>query len=127
MSEDVTKACRDPSKLVPAFLDLLQKALFTAAEAGLRIQIIETYRSQDRQDWLYEQGRTRPGPVVTWTKHSKHTERIAADCIPLDERGRLIWDSKRPQWQQWGSIVEEAGLVWGGRWAKADFVHVQLG
>lgn len=29
-------------------------------------------RTQEQQDALYEQGRTKPGSIVTWTKNSKH-------------------------------------------------------
>jgi hypothetical protein len=42
---------------------------------------VETVRSQDRQDWLDEQGRSRPGQVVTWTRDSAHTRGEAVDVI----------------------------------------------
>ncbi len=50
-------------------------------EYGHRVSIVETFRHQDRQDHLFEQGRTRPGDVVTWTRHSNHTRGTAADVI----------------------------------------------
>ncbi len=40
---------------------------------------MEGFRPQARQEFLYAQGRTAPGDVVTWTKSSKHTMGLAAD------------------------------------------------
>ena len=48
-------------------------------EFGKDVQLVEGFRTQSRQDYLYDQGRTRPGDVVTWTKSSKHTLGLAAD------------------------------------------------
>jgi uncharacterized protein YcbK (DUF882 family) len=50
-------------------------------ETGHDVQITETYRSQTRQNTLYAQGRQTPGPVVTWTQSSKHTQGRAVDVI----------------------------------------------
>lgn len=41
--------------------------------------LVEGYRSQQRQEELYAQGRTTPGPRVTWTKFSWHTVGLAVD------------------------------------------------
>ena len=48
-------------------------------EFGKDVDLVEGYRTQSRQDHLYDQGRVRPGEVVTWTKASKHTLGLAAD------------------------------------------------
>lgn len=48
-------------------------------EFGKDVELVEGFRTQSRQDFLYDQGRTRPGDVVTWTKSSKHTLGLAAD------------------------------------------------
>jgi hypothetical protein len=48
-------------------------------EFGKDVDIVEGFRTQSRQDHLYEQGRGSPGDVVTWTKASKHTLGLAAD------------------------------------------------
>lgn len=50
-------------------------------EYGHDVTVVETVRSQERQDWLYEQGRTREGSVVTWTRDSAHTHGEAVDVI----------------------------------------------
>lgn len=48
---------------------------------GIIFTVTEVYRTQQRQNQLYAQGRTMPGKIVTWTKTSLHTERLAADII----------------------------------------------
>ena len=50
-------------------------------EFGHEVSVVETTRSQERQDALFAQGRTAPGPVVTWTRHSQHTLGRAADVM----------------------------------------------
>lgn len=50
-------------------------------EYGYTVQVVETTRSQERQDALYAQGRTTPGEVVTWTRNSKHLGGNAADVV----------------------------------------------
>src|SRR5688500_3622141 len=49
---------------------------------GFRFKILEAFRSQDRQNALYAQGRTKPGNKVTWTLNSVHTTRLALDIAP---------------------------------------------
>src|SRR5690606_21288459 len=52
-----------------------------AEEHGHDVDIVETLRHQVRQNHLYEQGRSRPGDVVTWTRASNHATGGAADVI----------------------------------------------
>ncbi len=53
------------------------------APRGLKILIYETFRTADRQAHLYAQGRTRPGPVITYTLDSAHEYGVACDWVPL--------------------------------------------
>ena len=41
-------------------------------ELGIDLIITCTLRTQSEQQALYNQGRTLPGPIVTWTLHSQH-------------------------------------------------------
>lgn len=50
-------------------------------EYGYTVDVVETVRTQERQDALYAQGRTQPGPVVTWTRESRHLAGAAADVV----------------------------------------------
>mgnify|MGYP001810105692 CR=1 FL=1 len=50
-------------------------------EFGHDVRIVEGRRSQARQDALFAQGRTAPGPVVTWTRDSAHLDGEAVDVM----------------------------------------------
>ncbi len=50
-------------------------------EFGITVDVTEGYRTQARQDLLHAQGRSRPGPVVTWTRNSRHTQGRAVDVM----------------------------------------------
>ena len=76
---DVTKTIRDIGELKAVAQTACKLFLDECKKAGLDIFITETYRSQARQNYLYEQGRTRPGDKITWTKNSRHTSRLAWD------------------------------------------------
>lgn len=79
---DVAAPVRDPATLVPEFRARLERVVERMqSEFGHDVQLVETVRSQDRQDFLFAQGRTRGGEVVTWTHDSAHTRGDAADVI----------------------------------------------
>jgi hypothetical protein len=68
--------------LDPQFRDRLERVISRMeTEYGYKVEVLETYRSQERQNQLYKQGRTEPGPVVTWTRDSNHTAGRAADLL----------------------------------------------
>lgn len=65
------------------------------AMLGHPLIVVETYRTQDRQDELYALGRTKPGVQITWTLDSYHTQRRAADVAfagPEPYSGSHPWD-----------------------------------
>ncbi|MCA0375370.1 MAG: M15 family metallopeptidase [Gemmatimonadetes bacterium] len=79
---DVTSATKDVAALDPELQARLAKVMQRMQdEFGHDVQVVETVRSQDRQDWLFAQGRTRGGPVVTWTRDSAHTQGAAVDVM----------------------------------------------
>ena len=51
---------------------------------NLLFRISEAYRTQERQNYLYQLGRTIPGQIVTWTLTSDHTQRLAIDLYPIN-------------------------------------------
>ena len=116
-------AIRELNQLDDDFRVILEPALAEAREAGLDPLVIETYRPQARQDELYAQGRATPGKIVTWTRNSKHTTRLAADVCPR-VNGFIDWN-RRDLFDAWGAIAEKHGLVWGGRFKNYDGPHVQ--
>ena len=76
----VDSANADADALNPDFRTRLARVVSRMHdEFGKDVNLVEGFRTQSRQDHLYEQGRMRPGEVVTWTKASKHTLGLAAD------------------------------------------------
>ena len=65
--------------LDPLFRAPLQRVIARLEKEGHSVEVVETVRSQARQDALFAQGRTLPGPVVTWTRDSSHRVGRAAD------------------------------------------------
>ena len=55
---------------------------------GFTFRILEVLRTESRQNQLYAQGRTKPGPIVTYldgTKHkSNHQLGLACDIQPIN-------------------------------------------
>ncbi len=77
-----TAVNRELDWLVPEMRERLVRVLDRMRnEHGHDVRVSETYRSQARQDALHAQGRSRPGPVVTWTRNSNHTQGRAADIV----------------------------------------------
>lgn len=94
-------------------------------ENGLDFIVTETYRSQERQNYLYEQGRTRPGKVVTWTKNSRHTSRRAWDIVKRLPNGNVDYSDKT-FYQKCGNVAKELNITWGGTWKQADTPHFEI-
>jgi peptidoglycan L-alanyl-D-glutamate endopeptidase CwlK len=112
------------SHLYPEFAEkvkaiLKQATIETMGKHGVNTWIMfEGYRSQARQDWLYAQGRTRPGAIVTHRHHSNHSDGMAADCYPTDIHGNIMWEAHEEVWQQFGHCVRTHGMQWGGDYPK---------
>ncbi|GED63992.1 M15 family metallopeptidase [Lysinibacillus fusiformis] len=121
----VTQTCRDLSELTAATQTACQLLFQECFKAGIvDIFITETYRSQARQNYLYEQGRTRPGQVVTWTRNSNHTSRRAWDIAVAPPRN--LYDISTLS--KVGAIAKKLGIEWGGYWeaGKYDAPHFEI-
>ncbi|RHW38691.1 M15 family peptidase [Lysinibacillus yapensis] len=120
----VTTTCRDLSELSTA-AEMACRLLFQECfKAGIKdIFITETYRSQERQNYLYAQGRTRPGQKVTWTLESNHKSRRAWD-IAVAPPKKLYDESTL---NKVGAIAKKLGITWGGAWIKnLDQPHFEV-
>lgn len=121
---DVTKSCRDIKELTPQAQVACGLFLSECKKQGLNVLITETYRPQERQDYLYQQGRTRSGKVVTWTHNSRHTSRRAWD-ICKNVKGQEYSDSTF--FKKCGEIAAELGITWGGIWKSSpDTPHFEI-
>ncbi len=125
---------RDYKELLPEMQLLFLNFDAAMKEAGIPYNITCTYRSQEEQDALYEQGRSKPGAIVTWTHKSLHIQRKAFDIVILKDK-KPTWDLKVdvnddqiPDYAEAGAIGERCGLEWGGSWTakKKDYPHFQL-
>ena len=108
-------------ELTPKAKKACELFLFACESAGYDIFITETYRSQERQDYLYSQGRTRPGQIVTWTRQSRHTSRRAWDIAVA---GPELYNTK--VLKECGEIGKSLGLIWGGDWNPPDMPHYEV-
>lgn len=121
----VTTTCRDLSELTAAAQTACRLLFQECYKAGIDfIFITETYRSQARQNYLYEQGRTRPGQVVTWTLNSNHTSRRAWDIAVAPPRN--LYDISTLS--KVGAIAKKLGITWGGYWpvGQYDAPHFEI-
>lgn len=124
----VTTTCRDLSELTAA-AQLACRLLFQECfKAGITdIFITETYRSPERQKYLYAQGRTRPGNIVTWTLKSNHSGRLAWDIAVSPPKS--LYDIATLN--KVGAIAQKLGITWGGQasWVaagKTDRPHFEV-
>ena len=73
----------------PQLASVVRRALEICA---VDFMVVEGLRTIERQRELYAQGRTKPGPKVTWTLHSKHLEGNAVDLAPF-VNGKVDWNN----------------------------------
>ena len=94
--------------------------------------VVQGVRTQAEQNTLYEQGRTKPGNIVTWTRNSKHIPvngfGMAVDLCPYP----IDWDTPS-KFVNIASAVAKAAqelgvkIKWGGHFEKTkDMPHFQL-
>ncbi|MGN7117863.1 M15 family metallopeptidase [Lysinibacillus odysseyi] len=110
----ITETCRDLSELTAA-AQLACRLLFQECyKAGITdIFITETYRSQARQNYLYEQEH----PRVTWTKSSNHTSRRAWDIAVAPPKNLYDLNILKKV----GAIAKKLGITWGGTWPASQY------
>lgn len=94
--------------------------------AGLNVLITNTVRDKEYQEYLYAQGRTRPGSIVT----NGRTPTFHSD------KAGLAWDFCRNVkgheyddpafFRKAAGIAKEMGFSWGGDWRSfPDSPHIQ--
>ncbi len=119
----MSEIIKDISSLLPNAQAACRLFLKKCKEKDLKVRITETYRTQERQDKLYEQGRSEPGNIVTWTKNSRHTARRAWD-ICQDIKGKEYSDTGF--FYECGKVAESLGIIWGGNWKNKDITHFEV-
>ncbi|MBD0320142.1 MAG: hypothetical protein ICV87_07410 [Gemmatimonadetes bacterium] len=69
---EVRRTYREMELLDPVFASRLRRMEQTLAGRGVRVYRRETWRSPQRQAWIFQQGRSRPGTFATSTLTSWH-------------------------------------------------------
>ena len=125
-------ASRQLDDLSPATCERAKNFIARCQAAGLNVLVTCTLRTAADQAALYAQGRTKPGPVVTWAGpgQSLHETGRAFDVVPL-RNGKPVWGTKGADlalWQQVGALGKAAGLEWAGNWPARirEFPHFQF-
>lgn len=93
---------------------------------GVHPVIIQTLRTFEEQELLYEKGRSRPGPKVTNAKpgSSYHNYGLAID-FALEVNGKIIWEVTK-DWMTVVNIFKAHGFSWGGDWSSLkDYPHLE--
>lgn len=130
--QEEDRSYKDPLARISSIDELNDKTkealtlfLRIAKDKGLNVVVTETYRTQERQDYLYSLGRTAEGSVVTWTKNSRHTKRNAFD-IAKNVAGHEYDDVEF--FRKCAEIAKSIGLEAGYYWEKGqqDMPHFQM-
>jgi hypothetical protein len=113
-SPDVSVKDRDLSRLHPKMRAAVEAVLQQCQAEALPFRVFEANRSPERQAWLYAQGRTRPGSIVTKAEawQSFHQYGLAVDFV-LFENNQWSWDDKGPRahlWKRLPQVIAAAGL-----------------
>jgi hypothetical protein len=117
-----TNACRDIALLEPGFRARVSAMIADANAHGHDLRLLETYRSQARQQHLYAQGRTAPGPVVTHLqKVGVHGYGLAAD-IGLFDKGKKL-DPVGEHYAFFVALCAKYHMVSGIDWGAPNAQH----
>ena len=125
--EKSAKTIKILETLDPYAKKVIEEMLDLAHLAGLNIQAHSGFRTPKEQDALYQQGRSKPGKVVTNAKgtpvaQSSHCYKVAVDChFDQDQDGVAEWDFelyKRVWALAVGAGLDKKGLIWAGNWTS---------
>ena len=122
---DVSKPNNDLNMLSPFMRVKLEIALRDLWANGIDMYVFEGWRSPSRQSFLYEQGRSAPGKIITnskpWT--SFHQFGVAIDLVyKINNRWSWEGDFTKP-----AQVMKKHGFEWGGDFKTfKDMPHYQI-
>jgi D-alanyl-D-alanine carboxypeptidase len=112
-SFDSTLRVADLALLEPITRQLVQSIVATAEKMGISLMIYETYRSQSRQQELFDNGATKLRQVGV------HHYGLACDIVRV-VGGEPSW---KGDFSFLGQLAHSAGLIWGGDWGAPQLKH----
>lgn len=92
---------------------------------GITLRVVQGLRTFPEQQAIYEQGRTKPGPIVTKAQagESYHNYGLAVDIVPLINGGKdLDWNYKFSELEPFALPY---GITWGGHFSSPDLDHFE--
>jgi hypothetical protein len=110
---DSTARIDDLALLEPTTRSKVQAIVAEAHAQGMELMIFETYRSQQRQQMLFEQGSTKLRVVGV------HHFGLACDLVK-DVSGEPSW---KGDFSLLGHLALKYRLIWGGDWGNPDIHH----
>jgi len=108
-----TKAIADMDLLEPSTREGVEGIIADAAARGIKLMVFETYRSQDRQQQLFNKGASKLKTVGV------HHYGLACDIVK-NVNGNPSWDG---DFSFLGDLAKEHGLIWGGDWGDPSVKH----
>ena len=103
----------DLELLEPVTRASIQQIIAGARGQGIALMVFETYRSQQRQDLLFQQKATQLRTVGV------HHFGLACDLVK-DVGGQPSW---KGDFTFLKALAEANGLIWGGDWGNAHVAH----
>jgi hypothetical protein len=100
----------DLALLEPVARACVQQIIADAANAGIKLMVFETYRSQARQSALYEQKATQLKTVGV------HHYGLACDLVK-DVGGEPSW---KGDFKFLAKLARNSKMIWGGDWGKPN-------
>ena len=117
------------NKLEGVHPDLVKVCHAAIKKSAVDFGITCGVRTQAEQVKLYAQGRTTPGPIVTWTLDSRHKTGHAVDVMAY-VGGKVSWEEGYYEKIADAFLSAAADLniklVWGGNFQKPDRPHIEL-
>jgi hypothetical protein len=104
---------KDGTLLEPGFREKVARVVASARDRGIELVPVETFRSRERQQHLFDQGKTKLRKVGT------HHYGLAVDFAKLIG-GRLSWDG---DWTFMAELAAQHGAVSGVDWGQPDQPH----
>lgn len=109
--------------------NFIARAIKWGNERGVKVVVVEGYRSPERQNELYAQGRTKPGPIVTNARagQSRHQSARAVD-VAIIKNGKILEGKEYDKYiKELGKMGVAMGLEWGGNFKSIyDPDHFQF-
>jgi len=114
--------------------DLVKVMEIAIGRSPVDFGISQGVRTIEEQEALYDQGRTKPGPIVTWTMNSKHLVQPDGFGHAVDVmayvKGKVSWNEAL--YDIIGKVVKATAkdmfidIKWGGDWKIKDRPHFEI-